>query len=189
MKKYIFLASVLVLVIVGLVVAQGFLFRRFSEDLSGYAETPLALSTTGNGEFRGTVINTSGQQEIRYTLSYAQLEGNVLQSHIHFGSAAQTGGISVFLCTNLGNGPAGTQACPAAPATITGTIVPANVIGPAGQGITAGQFDELIQAMRAGRTYVNVHSSLYQGGEIRSQIDLRRADRGDDEDDHDDHDH
>jgi len=167
MKKYIFFASILVLVVVGLVVSQA--FKRISVGLSGYAETPLALSTTGNGEFHARIID---EDSIEYELSYSSLEGNVTQSHIHVGSPAQTGGISVFLCSNLGNGPAGTQACPAAPATITGTIVPANVIGPTGQGITAGQFDELLQAIRAGSTYVNVHSSLYPGGEIRSQIDI-----------------
>jgi hypothetical protein len=30
---------------------------------------------------------------------------------------------------------------------------------------------ELIRALRAGATYVNVHSSKWTGGEIRSQID------------------
>lgn len=139
------------------------------ERLSGYEEDPLALSTTGSGMFRAQ-INERGQ-EISYRLSYASLEGNVLQAHIHLGGRAQSGGISVFFCTNLGNGPAGTQACPPAPATVTGTIRPADVIGPAGQGITAGQFDELVNAIRAGATYVNVHSSLYPGGEIRAQLD------------------
>ena len=92
------------------------------------------------------------------------------QAHIHLGGRHQSGGISAFLCTNLGNGPAGTQACPAAPATIEGVITPADIVGPAAQGITAGQFDELVRAIRAGVTYVNVHSSLYQGGEIRAQL-------------------
>jgi hypothetical protein len=54
---------------------------------------------------------------------------------------------------------------------VTGTLRPADVIGPAGQGITAGQFEELVRAIRAGATYVNVHSSLYPGGEIRGQLD------------------
>jgi hypothetical protein len=31
--------------------------------------------------------------------------------------------------------------------------------------------DELIQAIRSGTTYVNVHSSTWPTGEIRSQID------------------
>jgi hypothetical protein len=39
-----------------------------------------------------------------------------------------------------------------------------------GSGVTAGQFDELINAIRDGSTDVNVHSSLYQGGEIRAQL-------------------
>jgi hypothetical protein len=127
------------------------------------------LSTTGTGRFRATVDDRS--QEIRYRLSYSNLEGSVLQAHIHLGGRHQSGGISVFLCTNLGNGPVGTQACPAAPATIEGTIRPADVIGPAGQGITAGQFDELVDAIEAGVTYVNLHTSLYPGGEIRAQLD------------------
>lgn len=136
--------------------------------LTGYSETPLALSTTGDGQFRAQIDEV--RQEISYELSYTGLEGAVTQAHIHFGSSSQTGGISVFLCSNLGNGPAGTQACPAAPAMISGTITAADVIGPSGQGISAGEFGELIDAIRAGSTYVNVHSSRYPGGEIRSQL-------------------
>ena len=104
------------------------------EQLSGFEEDPLVLSTTGGGTFTAHI--DEGNQEITYELSYSALEGNVLQAHIHFGGKAQSGGISVFLCTNLGNGPAGTQLCPAAPATITGTIRPADVIGPDNPGPT-----------------------------------------------------
>ena len=147
------------------------------EELSGYEETLVALSTTGNGTFKARIDER--RQQIDYRLSYAGLEGNVTQAHIHFGTRAQSGGISVFLCTNLGNGPAGTQLCPAQPATVTGTLTPADVIGPAAQGITAGQFAELVDAIRAGATYVNVHSSLYPGGEIRAQLE------DDDDDGHD----
>ncbi|HEY7489440.1 MAG TPA: CHRD domain-containing protein [Streptosporangiaceae bacterium] len=138
------------------------------EQLSGYEETPLALSTTGTGRFRAQI--NERQQQITYTLSYSGLEGPVTQAHIHFGAKAQTGGISVFLCTNLGNGPAGTQACPPAPATISGTIGATDVIGPTAQGIAPGEFAELVRAIRAGASYVNVHSTLYPVGEIRAQF-------------------
>lgn len=57
---------------------------------------------------------------------------------------------------------------------MTGTIVPANVIGPAGQGIAAGEFGELVEAIRQGATYANVHTVAFPGGEIRGQIDTRR---------------
>jgi hypothetical protein len=138
------------------------------EVLSGYQEDPAVLSTTGTGTFRAVVNERT--QEITYRLSYEALTGNVTQAHIHFGGRHQSGGISVFLCTNLGNGPAGTQVCPPAPATVTGTLRPADVIGPAGQGIAAGEFAELVAAIKAGVTYANVHSSVYPAGEIRAQL-------------------
>jgi hypothetical protein len=138
------------------------------EQLTGYEEDPLAISTTGAGQVRLQIDEP--RQEITYKLSYTGLEGTVTQAHIHLGGKAQSGGVSVFFCTNLGNGPAGTQACPPAPATVTGTFRPADVVGPAGQGITAGQFAELVRAIRAGATYANVHSTLYPGGEIRAQL-------------------
>lgn len=139
------------------------------QQLSGYAETPLAVSTPAGGRFRAQLRG----QEVTWELSYSNLEG-VTQAHVHFGSPAQSGGVSVFLCTNLGNGPAGTQACPAAPATISGTITATDVIGPAAQGIAAGEFEELVRAARAGLTYVNVHTAAFPAGEIRGQLGHHR---------------
>ena len=136
--------------------------------LSGFQEDPMVVSTAGKGFFLARI--DVRKQEITYRLSYSGVEGTVSQAHIHLGGAHQSGGISVFLCSNLGNGPAGTQACPPAPATITGTIRPADIIGPAGQGLAAQEFGELTAAIRAGVTYVNVHTSLYPAGEIRGQL-------------------
>jgi len=140
--------------------------NNFREQLTGYEETPLALSTPGQADFETRLDKTS----LSYRLSYRDLEAPVTQAHIHFGAKGQTGGVSVFLCTNVG-GPVGTQACPAQPATITGTIVPDDVIGPAGQGIDPGEFDELVDAIRAGATYANVHTEKYLGGEVRAQLE------------------
>jgi CHRD domain len=149
------------------------------ENLIGYQEVP-AVSTTGNGTFKAK-IDRNGQQ-ISYRLSYADLEGDVTQAHIHFGQRAVNGGISVFLCTNIGGGTATTPACPGPRAgTVEGTLAPADVIGPAGQGIEAGAFGELVDAIRAGVTYANVHSTKWPGGEIRAQ--LEDDDRGGDRDD------
>ena len=140
------------------------------EALTGYQEDPLVLSTSGSGEFRAHV--RAEKQQISYKLSYKDLEGAVTQAHIHLGGRSQSGGIIVFLCTNVGGGPATPpQACPPAPATITGTLRPGDVIGPAGQGIGPGEFGELVDAIRAGVTYANVHSDKYPGGEIRAQLE------------------
>jgi hypothetical protein len=152
-----------------IVLAQGG-FKRISEFLTGYEETPSAVSTTGNGTFTARISNDGSR--IDWELSYADLEGAIQQAHIHFGQQGVTGPISVFLCTNLGNGPEDTQTCPAPPATISGTIEAEDVTNLANErGISAGELDELVQAIRAGATYVNVHSTRWQGGEIRSQID------------------
>ena len=135
--------------------------------LTGYNEDPMALSTPGRGSFKATVDQKD--QQIRYVLQYEGLPTTTLQAHIHFGNPSQSGGISAFLCTNLGNGPAGTQLCPAS-GTVTGTITPADVVGPAGQGIAPGEFRELVDAIAANVAYVNVHSTQYPGGEIRGQL-------------------
>lgn len=168
--------SVIVLVVLSAsVLTFGFTqgFKNIKEILTGYEEAP-SISTTGNGEFNARIKN---ENEVEYTLTYSDLEGAVQQAHIHLGQAGVNGGISVFLCTNLGNGPAGTQPCPAPPATITGTITAADVSPniPATQmartqGLNTGEFDEFLAALRAGALYVNVHSTTWPGGEIRSQI-------------------
>ena len=137
--------------------------------LVGYQEAPATISTTGGGSFSAKVANDG--ESFSWTLSYEALEGAVQQAHIHFGARGLANGISVFLCTNLGNGPAGTQACPAPPATISGTASAADVIGPTAQGIEPGAFGELLAAMRAGFAYANVHTSKWTGGEIRGQLD------------------
>jgi hypothetical protein len=182
MKKLSAVVCLLGLVLVSTIAyADG--FRRIREFLSGFEEVPV-ISTVADGEFRARISNDLSQ--IQYELSYSDLESSVQQAHIHLGQKDVNGGISVFLCTNLGNGPAGTQLCPPPPATITGTITAADV-SPAipataaarGQGLNTGEMEELIRAMRAGKTYVNVHTVDHPGGEIRSQIEGNRDDNHD----------
>jgi hypothetical protein len=167
MKLKVLFALGLILAALVIVLPQA--IRELKVVLNGYEEVP-AISTPARGVFQATI--SSDETEITYAMSYSDLEGTVQQSHIHLGQSGVNGGISVFLCSNLGNGPAGTQACPPPPTVIGGTIRAADVIGPTAQGINAGEFAELIRAIRAGKTYVNVHSSKYPGGEVRSQIDL-----------------
>ena len=151
-------------------IALGQGFKKISEFLTGYEEVP-SVSTVATGTFDARI--SKDESQIDWELSYSDLEGAVQQAHIHFGQKGVNGGISVWLCGNPSatvNPPAGTQPCPPPPATITGTATAANVVGPANQGIAAGEFAELIRAIRAGKTYANVHSTKFPGGEIRSQL-------------------
>ncbi|HJS77413.1 MAG TPA: CHRD domain-containing protein [Burkholderiales bacterium] len=157
-------------------------FKRLGSQLVGFKEVP-SVSTGASGEFKALI--NDNETAIDWKLTYKDLEGAVQQAHIHFGQRGVNGGITVFLCTNLGNGPDGIQVSPGAPATITSTIIAADVSPniPAAQaartqGIDTGEFDELVRAIRAGVTYVNVHSTTWPGGEIRDQIRPGRA-RGD----------
>lgn len=136
------------------------------DPMLGYAENP-DVSTTGVGSFDAKL--SSDGSSLHYVVSYSGLEGNVLQSHVHFGKTAVNGGVSFFLCSNLGNGPAGTPPCPQS-GTVEGDIEAADVIGPTAQGIEAGNLAEIVDAMRAGHAYANVHSSKWPTGEIRAQL-------------------
>ena len=142
--------------------------KGFRAVLLGFQEVP-AVSTGGHGGFF-LRLSPDGAA-LHYHLTYADLEGDVTQAHIHVGQKDANGGIAAFLCSNLGNGPAGTQPCPTPPASISGAITAADVVGPGAQGVAAGEFDELVRAIRRGVAYANVHSTKFPGGEVRSQLD------------------
>jgi hypothetical protein len=151
---------------------------RLRARLRGFDEVP-AVSTTGDGHFEA---RSDDGTTFTFELTYADLEGHLVEggavvgAHIHLGQPGVNGGIAVHLC-----GTGGRPACPAPPATVTGTFTAADVTGPAGQGIDAGQLDELLRAARAGVTYVNVHTTRFPGGEIRGQVRAtgRRGPEGD----------
>jgi CHRD domain len=135
--------------------------------LRSFEEVP-AASTPGTGFFRADI--SADGSEMTYELSYSTIEGNVTQAHLHFGQRSVNGGIIVFLCSNLGNGPAGTQACPTKSGTISGTITAANVLAAAGQSFSAGDMPSLLRGIRANVVYANAHTDQLPGGSIRGQV-------------------
>ena len=181
--------------------ADGGRSSSVSTNLTGYQETPATINSSGSGEFAAKI--SADGTEIQYVLRYRDLSTNVLQSHIHFGRPALTGGIVLFLCTNL-NPPAGVPtppACPQAPVgggtqTVAGTLTAANMLvpnlssTPASQGIDPGAagFAEVVKAIRNGAAYANVHTSKVPSGEIRGALGKAHDGdgNGDDDDDNDD---
>jgi hypothetical protein len=151
---------------VGITVAMALNKPNVKGSLSGYQEVP-AISSEASGKFEAKVPKDGGP--IRYSLSYRDIP-DVTQAHLHFAQEGVNGGIVVFICSNLGNGPAGTPACPPGSATLRGDVTSEDVLEAAGQGIAAGELDELKRAIRAEAVYANVHSVEFGGGEIRAQL-------------------
>jgi hypothetical protein len=133
--------------------------------LTGNSEVP-SISTAATGRFRAYLARDG----LHYELTYKGLEGGAIAAaHIHLGQRHTNGGVIAFLCSNPPASP-GLPTCPAAPARVKGIVTAANVIGPAGQGITAGEFDALIKALGNGTAYVNVHTATFPSGEIRASV-------------------
>ena len=134
----------------------------FSAVLSGDEEVPAVVtSATGNA-----TLEISGSA-ITYTITVANLLNPVV-SHIHIAPEGVNGPVRLNLC-----GTAETPACAVGDGVlVTGTN---GAVDPA---IT---FDQLVEAMRTGNAYVNVHTNDgvgqpnsgpgdMQSGEIRGQI-------------------
>jgi hypothetical protein len=165
--------------------------RVFRAELVGLNEVP-SVSTAARGQFYA-VVNAAGTA-FTYWLSYANLEADAAQAHIHFGQHHTNGGISVWLCQGSVRVPptlpenvrSDTPECAVRRTTqpISATISADDVVGPPGQGIGLTEFAELLAAMRAGAAYANVHSGVpgdpqadpprltvgFPPGEIRGQI-------------------
>jgi len=135
--------------------------ERFSASLSGASEVP-PINSSGTGNFEMTIR----PGEINFSLSFADLSSPLSVAHLHFAPSKVAGGVMIFLCGG-GNQPA----CPATTSgNITGTIVAANVTGPTGQGITPGDLDSALEAVRDGLSYANMHTTMFTGGEIRGNV-------------------
>ena len=171
MKKLGFATLVALIGLVALLVggqgsAGGNKHKVKADTLTGFQEaTPAGVSTPATGSFSAEIDDAA--QEITYTLRYVGFATSATQSHVHFGNRFNSGGVSFFLCG--GSKPA----CPPGTTTeavVTGTVTPADVIGPTTQGIAPGEWDEIVAAMRSGIAYANVHSSQFPAGEVRGQI-------------------
>jgi CHRD domain len=149
---------------------------KFSAKMVGFQEVP-AIFSHGQGTLQLNLDRKA--RTITFTETFSGLSAPVTQSHIHLGKIHVAGGITVFFCTNLNNGPAGTQACPAGGGTVTGTITGGNVLAIVAQGMPAGDFDALVALIDTHSAYVNVHTTNFPAGEIRGQI--HRADEEGDE--------
>lgn len=160
MRRLLALAIAVALALVVALPAGAGNGRNFSTHLTGAEEVP-AVDTNAQGQAIFKVSKDG--QSIEYKLIAANIE-NVLMAHIHMAPAGTNGGIVVWLYPDA-----------PPPQLIEGRFsgVLAHGVITAGDlvGDLAGQdLDALIDAMQAGNTYVNVHTTQNPGGEIRGQI-------------------
>lgn len=140
---------------------------NFVAVLSGEQEVP-ANDSAARGQAK-LQLSADGT-ELDYRLIVANIE-NVTQAHIHCAAAGVNGPVVAFLY------PAGPPAelIPGrtdgilAEGTITGADVIARPDSPECPGGVSG-FSDLLNKIRSGQAYVNVHTSQFPGGEIRGQL-------------------
>lgn len=137
----------------------------FHASLEGGQEVPAVVTDAqGLATFR---ISPQGDW-IEYTVRVQRIT-DVLMSHIHMQAAGSNGPIVVWLY-------------PAAPPPslipgrtdgilAKGTITAGQLVGP----LTGGTLEDLLNAIRTGNAYVNVHTTAHPGGEIRGQVGERAA--------------
>lgn len=160
MKRILILATVAVLAVGVIGTASAHDDQSERKDakakLSGFAETP-SVSTTGTGTLRLSLDAT--KTTITWELTFSGLQGGaVTGAHLHLGQPGVAGGIIANLCPGACVSPA------------SGTINVASIIPAPTQGIVAGDWAEVLRAIRAGAVYVNVHTGVFPNGEIRGQL-------------------
>lgn len=126
--------------------------------LSGLSEVPSKPTTTGYGSFDGTFSTTTRSMD--FTLKVGRLV-NLTQAHIHSGVVNANGPIVVDLYLTPTIATVGDNQQIA-----SGTITPANIR-------TGGPtWDQLVTLVQTGGAYVNIHTTLNPGGEIRGQLNM-----------------
>lgn len=127
--------------------------ERYVLALSGANERPTPVVTAANGSSVITVLN---KDSVEFLIYIAGLD-SITASHFHAGDASVAGPVMVFTF----GGPT------------TGKVDGMWRFGYITRQSTfsgAFTFDSLLTRMRAGTTYLNVHTRKFGGGELRGQV-------------------
>lgn len=124
--------------------------------LSGSNEVPGVL--TGAGGTATVTVNTA-TQEVTYKVDVFNLPSGATAAHFHVGGPGLAGPVVVNFSVpqNISND-----------FTISGRATASDLVPRQTQGI--GSWDDFIQALLLGQIYVNVHSAVNGGGEVRGQV-------------------
>lgn len=152
-----------ILMLIGAGTAAAFIPTRFTADLSGSQEVP-AVTTTADG--RGSIKIEEADDEIRFKVRVDDMTA-VTQAHLHCAPTGQNGPIVAFLSGLIPGGFDQDGLLAAA------TLKDANIVATAAdcQLNAIADIDDLVEAIRAGNIYMNVHTIAHPTGEIRGQLE------------------
>lgn len=153
------LAVVGVLVLAGGVLAAQINFRGH---LSAEEIVPLPVNYDSLSQGQAIFKLSEDGQSMNYKLNVANID-KVFMAHIHkFVGVGSNGPVLVWLYPSTNPGP-GAPTGRVDGTLITGTFGPENLIG----GVT---WEQLLDMMRTGNAYVNIHSTDAPAGEINGLI-------------------
>lgn len=144
--------------------SQGSTATEFVANLSSQQEVPPVKSdATGTAWFSITKTK-DGQPEILYRLSVKNIN-NVIMAHLHIGSANENGMHVAWLYPTNAEKPSEVEGHYTGLLT-KGVITKDNLV----EGMKGQSLAKLIDDMRHGKVYVNVHTKQNPSGEIRGQL-------------------
>jgi hypothetical protein len=126
-------------------------------ELSGFNEVPGA-ATLAKGAAAYQVA--ADHSSVYFTLTLTDASPAVTAAHIHLGPAGENGSVVVPLC-----GTPTTPACAGEGFIVQGSFTQEALSGP----MASSTLDALLDQMRQGNTYTNVHTTKFPGGEARGQ--------------------
>ena len=133
----------------------------WTANLSGSNEAP-PVAATGSGG-RATVTFNATTRTGTYVIDVYNLPSGVTASHIHAGGVGVSGPVVINFTVATGS---------SNDFQISGTFKDTDVTPRPAQGVN--NMDDMLAAMLLGETYVNVHSQVNGGGEIRGQLVLKQ---------------
>lgn len=125
--------------------------------LSGAEEVP-GINTGAHGNATVTVDRAAGT--IQYEVNIYNLPTGIVASHIHIGPASTSGPVILnFMVPAVGQ---------SNDFRLSGSLTAGDLIARPAAGINS--FEDAIFAIASGNAYVNVHTQVNTGGEIRGQL-------------------
>jgi hypothetical protein len=131
--------------------------------LTGTGEATQTTNGVNTGAFGSAIVTVDmSARTVTYSVTVFNLPSGVTASHIHAGSTSTAGPVVVNFAppVNASND-----------FTFAGTVKDTEFVLRPDQGIRSA--DDMFQAILGGNSYVNVHSTVNPGGEIRGQLTLR----------------